>query len=455
MDSLGDIWKEVLAICKKEVSDVMYNMWLEPLQFYKLDGETAVFTVNADFKKNIILSKFSDLLKRSFEQVIGFEVEIDVIVNQAADKDGETASQKTEDKKEVVEKKEEEQPEKTGPVRKNASYFTFDSFVVGQSNMFAYEMAKKIAADPGLHNPFLIYGNSGLGKTHLLYAIYNELKRKNPNSIIIYETAENFLTEFMNCLNSKETKPFQNKYRNVDALLIDDIQMIKSTERTQEEFFHTFNALHQAGKQIVLTSDVTPKEMLGLDERLRTRFEMGIIADVRTPDIETRKNIVKNKCRQLGITLGDNIIDFIATKIKSNIRQIEGTLNKIEALTKIYGTPLTYEQVQNIVKDVITDSLPTASVVEKTMNVVSEIYGISVDDIKSKSRTQTVSTARNICMFVIRSLTGITLKETGVYFGKDHATVLNSVNNVEREMKANQTFKNTVNDVIRQVKENT
>lgn len=456
MDSLGDIWKEVLAICKKEVSDVMYNMWLEPLQFYKLDGETAVFTVNADFKKNIILSKFSDLLKKSFESVIGFEVEIDVIVNQAADKDGESTQVKSsEDKKEITEKKEESQPEKTGPVRKNASCFTFDSFVVGQSNMFAYEMAKKIAADPGLHNPFLIYGNSGLGKTHLLYAIYNELKRQNPNSVIIYETAENFLTEFMNCISSKETKPFQNKYRNVDALLIDDIQMIKSTERTQEEFFHTFNALHQAGKQIVLTSDVTPKEMLGLDERLRTRFEMGIIADVRTPDIETRKNIVKNKCRQLGITLADNAIDYIATKIKSNIRQIEGTLNKIEALTKIYGTPLTYDQIQNIVKDVTTDSLPTASVVEKTMNVVSEIYGISVDDIKSKSRTQTVSTARNICMFVIRSLTGITLKETGVYFGKDHATVLNSINNVEKEMKANQTFKNTVNDVIRQVKENT
>ncbi len=455
MDSLGDIWKEVLAICKTEVSDVMYNMWLEPLQFYKLDGETAVFTVNADFKKNIILSKFSDLLKRSFESVIGFQVEIDVIVNQAAHKDSEAAPIKADDKKESQEKKEEAQPEKTGPVRKNSSYFTFDSFVVGQSNMFAYEMAKKIAADPGLHNPFLIYGNSGLGKTHLLYAIYNELKRQNPNSIIIYETAENFLTEFMNCLNSKETKPFQNKYRNVDALLIDDIQMIKSTERTQEEFFHTFNALHQAGKQIVLTSDVTPKEMLGLDERLRTRFEMGIIADVRTPDIETRKNIVKNKCRQLGITLGDNVIDYIATKIKSNIRQIEGTLNKIEALTKIYGTPLTYDQVQNIVKDVITDSLPTASVVEKTMSVVSEIYGISVDDIKSKSRTQTISTARNICMFVIRHLTGITLKEIGTYFGKDHATVLNSINNVEKEMKVNQTFKNTVNDIIRQVKENT
>lgn len=453
MDSLGDIWKEVLALCKNEVSDVMYNMWLEPLQFYKLDGETAVFTVNADFKKNIILSKFSELLKRNFEQVIGFSVEIDVVVNQAAEKEKESNQPKN-TKEEAKEEIKEEKTEKTGPVRKNASYFTFDSFVVGQSNMFAYEMAKKVAADPGLHNPFVIYGNSGLGKTHLLYAIYNELKRKNPNDIIIYETAENFLTEFMNCLKAKDTTPFQNKYRNVDAFLIDDIQMLRSTERTQEEFFHTFNALYQAGKQIVLTSDVAPKEMRGIDERLRTRFEMGIIADVISPDIETRKNIVKNKSRQLGINISDNAIDYIATKIKNNIRQIEGTLNKIEALTKIYGMPLTFEQIQNIVKDVITDSLPVASIVEKTINTVADIYGITADDIKSKNRTQTVSTARNICMFVIRTLTGITLKNTGEYFGKDHATVMNSISRVEKDMKINQTFKNTVDDIIRQVKEN-
>ena len=451
MDSLGDIWKEVLALCKTEVSDVMYSMWLEPLQFYKLDGETAVFTVNADFKKNIILSKFSDLLKRSFENVIGFSVEIDVIVNQAADGEKEAPKAVQEEKK----AEEDENKEKTGPVRKNASYFTFDSFVVGQSNMFAYEIAKKVAADPGLHNPFLIYGNSGLGKTHLLYAIYNEFKRKDPGAVIIYETAEKFLSEFMNSLDQKNTAPFKNKYRNVDALLIDDIQMMRSGQATQEEFFHTFNALHQAGKQIVLTSDVPPKELMGFDERLKTRFEMGLIADIRTPDIETRKNIVKNKSKQLGITLNDNAIDYIATKIKNNIRQIEGTLNKIEAFSKIYGTSLSFEQIQNIVKDVITDSLPVASIVEKTINVVSEVYGINADDIKSKSRTQTVSTARNICMYVIRTLAGITLNETGDYFGKNHATVINSINNVEKEMKSNQTFKNTVNDIIRQVKENT
>ncbi len=452
MNSLGDIWKQVLALCKTEVSDVMYTMWLEPLQFYKLDGETAVFTVNADFKKNIILSKFSDLLKRSFESVIGFSVEIDVIVNQAADEE------KKETPKAVKEEKEEEaekEPEKTGPVKKNASSFTFDSFVVGQSNMFAYEIAKKVAADPGLHNPFLIYGNSGLGKTHLLYAIYNELKRKDPGAIIIYETAEKFLSEFMNSLNEKNTQPFKNKYRNVDALLIDDIQMMRSTQSTQEEFFHTFNTLHQAGKQIVLTSDVPPKELMGFDDRLKTRFEMGLIADIRTPDIETRKNIVKNKSRELGITLNDNAIDHIATKIKNNIRQIEGTLNKIEAYTKLYKRSLTFDEIQVIVKDVIHINLPIDDIAQKTINVVSEVYGITPDEIKSKSRTQTVSTARNVCMYVIKTITNITLIKTGEFFGKNHATVINSINNVELEMKSNQTFRNLVNDIIRQVKETT
>ena len=321
--------------------------------------------------------------------------------------------------------------------------------------MFAYEIAKKVAEDPGLHNPFLIYGNSGLGKTHLLYAIYNELKRKDPGAIIIYETAEKFLSEFMNSLNEKNTQPFKNKYRNVDALLIDDIQMMRSGQSTQEEFFHTFNALHQAGKQIVLTSDVPPKELMGFDERLKTRFEMGLIADIRTPDIETRKNIVKNKSRELGITLSDAAVDYIVTKIKNNIRQIEGTLNKIEAYTKIYKSPLSFEQIQTIVKDVTYDFQPVDSIAEKTINVVAEVYGISTDDIKSKSRTQTVSTARNVCMYVIKTVTNITLNKTGEYFGKNHATVINSINNVELEMKSNQTFKNLVNDIIRQVKENT
>lgn len=455
MNSLGDIWKQVLALCKNDVSDVMYTMWLEPLQFYKLDGETAVFTVNADFKKNIILSKFSELLKKNFESVIGFSVEIDVIVNQAADeKDNDAPKTAKEEKKEEEKKTEpENEPEKTGPVKKNASSFTFDNFVVGQSNMFAYEIAKKVAASPGVHNPFLIYGNSGLGKTHLLYAIYNELKRKDPAAIIIYETAEKFLSEFMNSLNTKNTQPFKNKYRNVDALLIDDIQMMRSGQSTQEEFFHTFNTLHQAGKQIVLTSDVPPKDLLGFDERLKTRFEMGLIADIQNPDIETRKNIVKNKSRELGITLSDSATDYIASNIKNNIRQIEGTLNKVEAYTKVYNRALTFDEIKTIVNDVIHVNLPIDDIVKKTIDIVSEIYGITPEEITSKSRTQTVSTARNVCMYVIKALTGITLNETGKIFGKNHSTVINSIANIEKEMNSNQKFRSLVNDILRQVKE--
>ncbi|MBR2410238.1 MAG: chromosomal replication initiator protein DnaA [Clostridia bacterium] len=448
MDTLNDIWKQVLSICKEEVSDVMYNMWLAPLEFINFENDTVVFTVNAEFRKNIILTKFSDILKRAFMSVIGFEVEIDVIVNEAAN---------VKDKKNEIntEKEDGEKEERAAePVKDSLSSYTFDNFIVGKSNFFSYEVAKRVAANPGNENPFLIYGNSGLGKTHLLFAIYNELKRKNPNSVVIYTTSSNFMSEFINCLESKTTKSFQNKYRNVDALLIDDIQMMRSGERTQEEFFNTFNALYQAGKQIVLTADVPPKEMLGFDERLRTRFEMGIITDVTAPDVETRKAIIKRKCNFYGITLSDAATDLIATKITSNIRQIEGTVNKIEAIRKVYGSMPTYEQIQAIVNDVVHDSVPVDTIAEKVFSTVSEAFGVTVDEIKSNQRAQKITKARNVSMYVLRSvIQGITLQEIGDFFGKNHATVSHSLNLVTDAMEKDSIFKNTVNNIIRQVKE--
>ncbi len=448
MDTLNDIWKQVLLLCKEEVSDVMYNMWLAPLEFNKFENDTAVFTVNADFRKNIILSKFSDILKRAFLNVIGFEVEIDVLVNEAA------GSKEDKEKASSPAQKEEEKKEYTAPVKNNPNSYTFDNFIVGKSNFFAYEVAKRVAAIPGTENPFLIYGNSGLGKTHLLYAIYNELKRKSPNDVIVFTTGESFMAEFVSSIDSKTTKSFQNKYRNVDALLIDDIQMMRSGERTQEEFFHTFNTLYQAGKQIVLTSDVPPKDMLGFDERLRTRFEMGVITDVTSPDIETRKAIIKRKCDSFGLNLSDSAIDHIASKITSNIRQIEGTVNKIEALRKVYGSVPTYEQIQNIVKDIVSDSVPVATVADKVFTVVSDTFGVPVDDIKSVNRAQKITTARNVCMYVLRNiLHDITLQEIGNFFGKNHATVSHSIDRVIETMETDRMLKNTVNNIIREVKE--
>lgn len=449
MDTLNDIWKEVLALCKQEVSDVMYNMWLSPLEFYKLENDTAVFIVNADFRKTIILSKFADMIKKNFKEIIGFEVEIDVIVDQAF---GEKNTEAPQLKKEEI--KDDAEDETSENAKKSSTSFTFDNFVVGKSNLFAYTVAKGVAESPGnQYNPLLIYGNSGLGKTHLLFAIYNELKRKNPNDIIVYTTGESFLNELIECVGKKNTYVFHNKYRNVDALLVDDIQVIQKGDMTQEEFFHTFNALEQSGKQIILTSDVPPKEMAILDERLRTRFEMGVIADIKPPDMETRKAIIKRKSKSLGITLSESTIDFIANKIKNNIRQLEGTVKKIEALKKVYGVMPTFEQVQDIVKDVTSDSLPVSVVINNIFSTVSNTYGVSIDEIKSTNRSSNISQARNICMYVIKTVTGITLKEIGAFFGKDHSTVLHSIKRVETAIESDQTFKNTINNIIREVKE--
>ena len=449
MDTMNDIWKEVLALCKQEVSDVMYNMWLSPLEFYKLEDDTAVFIVNADFRKTIILSKFAPLIKKNFKEIIGFDVEIDVIVDQATgDKSADTASEKKEDKSE------ESDEEPAGGARKSSASFTFDNFVVGKSNLFAYTVAKGVAESPGdQYNPLLIYGNSGLGKTHLLFDIYNELKRRNTNDIKIYTSGESFLNELIECVGKKNTYVFHNKYRNVDALLVDDIQVIQKGDMTQEEFFHTFNELYQTGKQIILTSDVPPKEMAILDERLRTRFEMGVIADIKPPDMETRKAIIKRKCQSLGITLSESTIDFIANKIKNNIRQLEGAVKKIEALRKVYGVMPTFDQVQDIVKDMTSDALPVSVVINNIFSVVSNTYGVTVDDIKSANRSANISLSRNICMYIMKSVTGLTLKEIGSFFGKDHSTVLHSVKKVEGLMETDQTFKNTVNNIIREVKE--
>lgn len=453
MDTLNDIWKEVLALCKQEVSDVMYNMWLAPLEFYKLENDTAVFIVNADFRKTIVSTKFAPMLKRNFKEIIGFDVDIDVIV-EGAYSENKTGEENTGEPEVKAENEEDTQEERPVGMRKSAASFTFDNFVVGKSNLFAYNVAKGVAENPGVqYNPLLIYGNSGLGKTHLLYAIYNEIKKRNPNDIIVYTTGESFLNEIVESVGKKNTYAFHNKYRNVDALLVDDIQVIQKGEMVQEEFFHTFNALDQAGKQIILTSDVPPKEMAILNDRLRTRFEMGVIADIQPPDIETRKAIIKRKSQSLGITLSENVTDYIATKIKNNIRQLEGTVKKIEALRRVYGVMPSMEQVQNIVKDVVSDSLPVSVVVTNIFNAVSESYGVSAEEIKSSSRSANISQARNICMYIIKTVTGITLKEVGTYFGKDHSTVLHSVKRIEAAMETDMDLKNTVNNIVRECKQ--
>ena len=403
MDTFNDIWKEVLAICKNQVSDVMYNMWLSPLEFVKFENDTVVFLIGAEFKKSIILDKFGQMIRDGFEQILGFPVEIDILVDKTLGdlKNGGVTEQ---------EKKEEHIPEKANPF----AAFTFDNFIVGKSNSFAYNMALGVAEEPGTkYNPLLTYGKSGLGKTHLMFAIYNRMKRDNPDAIIIYTTGESFFNELIECITKKNTIVFHNKYRNADALLIDDIQYIQRGDAVQEEFFHTFNILQQAGKQIVMTSDVPPKEMPGLHERLRTRFESGVLADILPPDIDMRKAIIKRKCSQLGVTLSEAVTDFIAQKIKSNVRQLEGTVKKIEAMTKVYGSSPTLEQVQDIIKDITNENEPVSVTIDKLSDSVSNAFGATSSDIRSDKRQAEITQARQAAMYIIKEITDLTLKDIG------------------------------------------
>ncbi|MBR3975544.1 MAG: chromosomal replication initiator protein DnaA [Clostridia bacterium] len=441
MDTFNDVWKEVLNICKAQVAQPLYNIWFAPLEFIKFENDTVVFLVSADYKKSIIQDKFSGIIKDGFEQVLGFPVEIDIIVDK-------TISDNSSDKKEN--KSEPENKESQNAF----SGFTFDNFIVGKSNTFAYNVARGVCEEPGTkYNPLLIYGRSGLGKTHLMLAVYNKLKAQNPDAILIYTTGENFMNELVKDIYNKNMDHFHNKYRNVDALLMDDIQIIQRGESVQEEFFHTFNVLQQAGKQIVITSDIPPKEMAGLDERLRTRFEQGVIADIQPPDIDTRKAIIKRKCEQLGIRLSDSVTEYIAQKIKNNIRQLEGTVKKIDAMSKAYGTPVTIEQVQNIIKDITTDNQPISVITDKIMERIAQTYNVTLADIKSDKRQAKITLARQISMYVIKEVTDLTLKEIGEIFDKNHSTVLHSLKCAEEKMQESASVKLLVINTIKEFQE--
>lgn len=431
MDSFADVWKEVLTLCKQQVTDVIFNIWIAALEPVKLENDTAVLLVNSDFKKSIVMDKFYELLVSSFTAVLGFPVTVDVIVGQSIP---------------------EKQPVSEEGVQEE---FSFDNFVVGSSNKFAYAASIRVATIPGVEfNPLLIYGRSGLGKTHLMLAIYSEMKQRNPNAAIIYTTGENFTNELISCLAVKNTAVFHAKYRNVDALLVDDIQFIQKKVSTQEEFFHTFNTLTQAGKQIVLTSDRPPREMEILDERLRTRFEMGLLADIQPPDIDTRMAIVKRKGQQLGLTLSDQVVEYIAGKLKNNIRQLEGVVKKLSAMHTLRDVAPTIETAQEVIRDIVMDNKPVSVTVDNIIAAVSRAYGVNVSDMVSDKRTANIALSRQIAMYVIREITGLPLQNIGEYFGgKNHATVYHSVKQIENKISEDTQFRFNVQDIIKNIQE--
>ena len=431
MESFSDVWPLVCDYCKNRMTDVAFKVWISPIEPKKLENDTVTVYVKTDFQKNIINEKYLKLLTDGFESVLGFGVGIDIF---------------TEDDISL-------EPEPEPEPYPNTYEYTFDTFVVGSSNKFAHAAAGAVAANPGkAYNPLFIHGNSGLGKTHLLNAICYEIGRNHPSSNIIYTQGENFTNELVACLRENKMNEFHDKYRNADVLLMDDIQFIAGKTSTQEEFFHTFNTLTQAGKQIVLTSDRPPKEIQTLEERLLTRFEWGLIADIQPPDFETRMAIVKRKAKLLDFNIPDDVVQYIAEKIKNNIRQLEGTVRKLKAYYSIEGHEPSIIAAQIAIKDILSDNEPLPVTLDRILSQVSYTFGVTPEDILSASRTAVTSKARKIAIYVVREVTDMSMEAIGKEFGgRDHSTIIYSLTQVKRLIQKDPKIKATIADIIKNI----
>ena len=333
--------------------------------------------------------------------------------------------------------------------------FTFDTYIVGSSNKFAHAAALAVAANPaGAYNPLFIYGNSGLGKTHLLYAIANDVKKSNSNKICLYIKGDDFTNQLIDSIRNNSMTEFHQKYREADVLLVDDIQFIAGKDSTQEEFFHTFNSLYEAKKQIVLTSDRPPKEIQTLEDRLRTRFEWGLIADIQPPDFETRIAIIKRKAELLQIKLPNEVCEYIAKKLKTNIRQLEGAVKKIKAHHLLGGEPMGIQTAQMAISDILNNDQPPPITIEKIINEVARTLGVSPQDIKSSKRSASISNARQISMYIVREITQLPLVTIGDHFGgRDHSTIVYALQQVEKNLTKDQKTKAMVEDIIKNIRD--
>lgn len=445
MRSFDEVFENILSyigekVEKNELTAVAYNMWIRSMKPVKLDGTTAVLSVQSPFQQSIIEKNYSNLLKEAFLNVMGFETDIRIISEEQSD---ETDEQPIRDREELAK------------TFSNAEYdYTFETFIVGSSNAFAHAACVAVTRNRGgAYNPLFIHGPSGLGKTHLLTAIANEIKKNEPDVNIIYVTSEYFTNDLINAIREKETPAFRKKYRSADVLLIDDIQFLTGKESTQEEFFHTFNELHSQKKQIVITSDRPPKDIKTLEDRIRTRFEWGLIADIGAPDFETRVAITRRKADLLDLELSDDVVETIASRLKSNIRELEGCVKKLKACQHLVGTPPTMAQVQNIIREILSDEAPKTMTIDNMLAEVAATYGVTVDDIRSAKRSSQISAARKVAAYVIKEMTQLSLQNIGAELGgKNHSTVSFYIESIEDAMKEDNRIRETVEDVLKNIR---
>lgn len=439
MDSFDDAWDVICSYCKTKITDVAYNTWISRIKPLKLDFEsnTAYLVVPNDFHRQTLTRCYIPLLNDAFEAVFDNKFIISF-----------KTPEEVEEYKKAPEIKEE--------VKDTNYEYTFDTFIVGSSNKFAHAACLAVATNPShAYNPLFLWGNSGLGKTHLLYAIGNEIKKNDPSKVICYIKGDDFTNELIESLRLAKMSEFRHKYRQADILLVDDVQFIGGKESTQEEFFHTFNALYDAKKQIVLTSDRPPKEIKTLDDRLRSRFEQDLIADIQPPDIETRIAIIKRKAELLEIDLSNEVCEYIASKIKSNIRQLEGTVKKLKAKSLLNHEKPTISSVQEVIADILNNDVPPEVTVERIIDEVARTYGVSADEIRSqKNRSANISNARHVAIYVTRELTTLSMVAIGEEFGNRHySTIIYTLKKVQEMMEKDHKVKEIIDDTIKNIRD--
>lgn len=449
-NDLQSLWAKTLNIIKGEMSEVSFNTWIKSCEPISISSNTIKISVPNSFTQDILEKRYKDLVVNSIEAACSKLYNVDFIV--ASDiqeiEEKEEKKIKADDKSSITVS--DEMSSTLNPK------YTFDSFVIGNSNRFAHAASLAVAEAPAkAYNPLFIYGGVGLGKTHLMHAIGHYALQNNSSAKVVYVSSEKFTNELINAIKDDKNEEFRNKYRNVDILLIDDIQFIAGKERTQEEFFHTFNELHDANKQIILSSDRPPKEIPTLEDRLRSRFEWGLIADIQAPDFETRMAILKKKADVEKLNVANEVMVYIATKIKSNIRELEGALIRIVAYSSLTNRPITVELASEALKDIISNKQNKNVTIDVIQDVVAGYFNLRVEDLKSQRRTRNVAYPRQIAMYLSRKLTDMSLPKIGEEFGgRDHTTVIHAYEKISDILNTDESLQHTVNDITKKLTQN-
>ncbi len=458
MSELNDITKIMLeSIADKLPAKSVFNLWFGKFDLISLTEEKAVFLTPTPLKRNVLSTKYIDIISEALENVIGFKVDIEItsppeIKPTVIDIDDPDPVEdpdpiETEEKKNHIKRLLGDFPDSP-----KKDEYTFDNFIEGESNKFVKAACLAVSKDPNYFNPLFIHGHSGLGKTHLLYAVINELHKNHPSLKIVYKTCEEFMNELIEAISKAETSTFKDKYRKIDVLLIDDIQFIAGKVATQEEFFHTFSSLYEADKQIILTSDRPPKDIQPLEDRLRSRFEGGLIAEVLPPSFELRTAIIKKKSSSMNLLISNELVDYMAERLQRNIRQIEGVLKRLFAHHSLEQTPVTKESIDQAISYIDPGNIPTGILVEKILSVVTKHFGISIEEIKSRKRTENVSNARHTAIYIIRNMTQLSLDEIGKIFGRDHSTAVFSISKIETNIKTKNKTGSEIKKLIKEIK---